>query len=129
MNIYTFFSGIMLIILSASHAIYGSRTVFRDVFMLNIPEQIKTALFIPWHQLTLMLFVLGIAQILAAYKKRFACISALVLTFLLGNLAVFILLSYLRKDVVMLSSSIPQYVLFGILIVLTLLGIWRNYRR
>jgi hypothetical protein len=129
MNVFTFFSGIMFIIFSASHAIYGIRTVFRDVFLLNIPVQLKTSLFIPWHQLTFILLVLGIAQIVTAYNKRLKFISFLVLVILLGNLSLFLLLSYLRKDMVVLSSSIPQYVLFGILIILTILGIWKHRGR
>jgi hypothetical protein len=128
MNIYTFFSGIMLIILSASHAIFGIRSIFKDVFLLNIPENMKTSLFIPWHQLTFMLFALGIAQILTAYNRKLRSISSLVLCILLGNLGVFFLLSWIRKDWLVITSSIPQYVLFGILIILTILGMWRHRR-
>jgi hypothetical protein len=126
MNVYTFFSGVFLILLSAAHAIFGVRTAFKDVFLLDIPEHIKTSLFIPWHQLTFMLFALGIAQIITAHNKRLRVISSLVLIILLGHVAVFFLLAYIRKDWVLLSSSILQYVLFAILIVLTVLGIWKH---
>ncbi len=128
MNVYTFFSGILLIILSAAHGIYGARSVFKDVFLLNIPEHIKTIVFIPWHQMTFILFAFGVAQVLAAYHKKLKHISLLILIIIVGNLGTFFLISYLRKDFVVLSTSIVQYVLFGILIILTILGIWKHRR-
>jgi hypothetical protein len=128
MNMYTFFSGIFLIILSASHVIYGIRAVFRDVFLLDIPEHVKTSLFIPWHELTFILFALGIAQIVVAYRKSLKSISVLILIILFGYEALFFMLSYARKDWFVLSSSIPQQVLIGILIILTIIGILKQHR-
>ena len=123
MNIYLLLSGVFLIALSVVHAIFGEINVFRTIARSDLEAQTKTSVYVPWHQLTFILLLAGTIQIVAAFSGEYGIISVFVLIIVIGNLVVFLGISIFQKSWLTLRSSVPQYVLFAVIITLSVLGL------
>ncbi len=125
-NFYFLLAGIFLIFFSAVHAVFGELTVFRPIFQTNIDSLLKISVYIPWHQLTFVLLLSGIVQLAAAFRPRLKALPPFILAILLGNIVIFVAIAVFQRNWYVLQNSIPQYVLFAIILVFTVLGIRRH---
>ena len=116
-------AGLLLFLLSFAHATCGEKKIFKQLNTTDMGKGTFLSLYIPWHQLTYILSLSGIGIILAAFKNEFLPLSYFILALILGNLLVFTLLCIIRKEIGLISQSIPQYFLFILLILLLTGGI------
>jgi len=123
MNIYLFLSGLFLIALSAIHAVFGEINVFRAISQSDLDAIIQTSVYVPWHQLTFILLLSGAAQVFVSFNKKYRVLSLFVLIVVVGNLLIFLGISAFQKNWFILQNSVPQYILFAIVIVLLAVGI------
>ena len=123
MNIYLFISGVLLVLLSFAHAIFGEINVFRVVMDSNLSELIKTSVYVPWHQISFVLLFSGVANIYISFKTKLYQISSFILIVVIGNLLTFLFISTMRLDWEVLRQSLFQIAVFALLIVLILVGI------
>ncbi len=123
MNVYLFLSGVFLIALSVIHAVFGEINVFGAILQSDLEAIIKTSVYVPWHQLTFILLLSGAAQVFVSFNKKYRVLSLFVLIVVVGNLFIFLGISALQKNWVILQNSVPQYILFALVIVLLVLGI------
>src|SRR5271157_4551149 len=126
MNLYLLIAGIFLIFLSIVHAVFGELTVFQPIFQSNLNSLLKISVYVPWHQLTLVLLLSGISQVIAAFRQKQRTISTFILAIVVGNLSVFLGISIIESNWAVLENSIPQYVLFAIILVFMILGIRKH---
>jgi hypothetical protein len=128
MNHFYLAAGILSLILSAAHAIWGQSQVMPDLNSSNAAQLTKIAAFIVWHQITGMLFVSGIALITFAIKRTISgakIAAALILCLVVMNFAIFIITGAVWMPE-LLTQSVPQHVMFTGLIVLLIMGLRRQ---
>ena len=123
MNIYLFISGVLLVLLSFAHALFGEISVFRLIMASDLSEILKTSVYVPWHQLTFILLFSGAGNIYISFKTKLYQISAFIAIVVIGNLLTFLLISVIRKNWGLLQQSIVQVVVSALLIALMIAGI------
>lgn len=123
MNIYLFISGVLLVLLSFAHALFGEISVFRLIMASDLSEILKTSVYVPWHQLTFILMFSGAANIYISFKTKLYQISAFIAIVVIGNLLTFLLISVIRKNWGLLQQSIVQVIVLALLIALMIAGI------
>lgn len=120
LNFYFAAAGLLLFLLSFTHALWGERRIFNR---LNISRREFLSLYVPWHQMTYILFLSGVGMILAALENGLLPLSYFVLALNLGNILVFTIVSLVRKETALIWQSVPQYLLFALLIIVLTAGI------
>jgi hypothetical protein len=123
MNIYCLLAGIFLILFSVVHAVFGELTVFPPVFQTDMNAILKISVYIPWHQLTFVLPLSGVVEVFAAFRRNLRAMSPFILAIILGNIIVFLSVAMLQLNWAVLRNSIPQYMLFAIILVFMVLSI------
>lgn len=123
MNGFYIFAGLLLILLSVAHLIWGERRLFNLVSPDAIGQENYISLYIPWHQITFVLFASGVGMILAAVSDELAYLPYFILAIVAGNFAVFILICIVKRYTELFRKTIPQTILFLLLIVVIVLGI------
>ncbi|MBC8401607.1 MAG: hypothetical protein H8E14_08980 [Candidatus Marinimicrobia bacterium] len=84
------------------------------------------SVYVPWHQLTWILALIAFFLFLAAFwKEGLTSLVIFILLVLIGNLVIFTVLCWKRGKVKLITKSAPQYILFGLTIVLILIGLFQ----
>ncbi len=82
------------------------------------------SVYIPWHQLTGVLLLSGVALLLTAFQSSAPTfVPIFILALITSNMLVFFGLVIGKKQTQMFSQTLPQTLLFLLLIVLIILGI------
>jgi hypothetical protein len=126
MNIYLLISGVLLSLLSFAHVAWGNINVFKDVADSNLSQLGLISVYVPWYQVGYTLLLLGVSIIILTVLKKgesLKVFSIIVLVQLIGNLVVFVLVTLFKQQYDMFSQTLPQLVLYVVLIVLITLGI------
>jgi hypothetical protein len=123
MNGYFLLAGLLLILLSVAHIIWGEKRLFNVVTADVIGQENFVSLYIPWHQGTFVLFASGVGMFLAASLDELVYLPYFVLVIVIGNLAIFILSCVVKRYTELFRRTVPQTVLFLLLIALIILGI------
>lgn len=116
MNVYFLAAGGLLILLALAHATWGEGQVFNR---FSLAPDLKMSVYVPWHQMTYVLFVCGVALLLAPGDSA---LPYFILALVAGNFAVFVAVCVLKKQTHLFSQSLPQMALFFVLINLLVLG-------
>jgi hypothetical protein len=126
MNIYLLISGVLLSLLSFAHVAWGNINVLKEAADSNLSQLGIISVYVPWYQVGYALLLLGVSIIiLTALKKGEALkvFSIIVLAQLIGNLVIFVLVTLSKQQYDTFSQTLPQLVLYIVLIVLISLGI------
>ena len=123
MNTFYLIAGLMLILLSLAYALWGERKLFNLLTPNVVSQETIVSLYVPWHQVTFLLFSSGLALLLSAFRDELAYLPYFVLTIIIGNFAIFILICILKRQTELFGKTLPQTILFSLLIILILLGI------
>jgi len=123
--ILTYF-GLLATLMSVTHALWGEKFLIPDLKKSSELNALpKVGLYIPWHQITNTLLMSGPALLIISFNDTIQGINilGLFIGFLIaGNFAVFILIS-LFKYRALFGQSIPQLIVFTLIIILIILGI------
>jgi hypothetical protein len=120
---YFLVAGLLLALLSVAHAVWGERRVFNVLTPTSTDAETYLSVYVPWHQLTGVLLLSGVALVLAAFQSALAVIPVFILALIAANLLVFFALVIGKRQTQIFARTLPQTVLFLLLIVLIILGI------
>ncbi len=124
MNGYFLIAGLLLVLLSVAHAIWGERRVFTILTPKTTDAETYLSVYVPWHQLTGVLLLSGVALLLTAFQSSAPTfVPIFILAIITSNMLVFFGLVIGKKQTQMFARTLPQTVLFLLLIVLIILGI------
>ena len=125
MNIYFLIAGILCVLLSIAHAIWGERIILKEMRSSNLGDESQTGFLITWYQISGVLLTSGVAFIIMStiINQDLIRFTALALLAIIGlNFTIFLFLSAWKYKP-LLKGSIPQLIMFSALIVLILLGV------
>jgi len=124
MNGYFLVAGLLLALLSIAHAIWGERRVFTVLTPHTTDAETYLSVYVPWHQLTGVLLLSGVALLLTALQSSSpTLVPKFILALIISNMLVFFGLVIGKKQTQMFARTLPQTVLFLLLMVLIILGI------
>lgn len=127
MNIYFLLSALLLLLLTFAHAWWGEQKVFPKIKKFDLTASTYLSVYVPWHQLTCILALSAFFLFLAAFwKEGLTSLVIFILLILIGNLAIFTALALKRGEFKLITKSVPQYLLFGLTIVLILMGLFQG---
>ena len=125
MNFFFLTGGVLAIILAVTHGMWGEKQIIPDLKKSGLPDLARIGFHISWHQVGMVLLVSGISLAVIAFfnsctgSKTGAIIIACLT---IANFMVFLVLSFIHRKA-LLGESIPQIILFVVLIALILCGI------
>lgn len=123
MNGYFLVASLLVALLSVAHALWGERRVF-NVLTPNVTDaETYLSVYVPWHQLTGVLLLSGIALLLAAFQSALVFVPVFILALITSNMIVFFALVIGKRQTQIFARTLPQTVFFLLLIVLIILGI------
>ena len=127
MNIFYLSAGLLTTLMSVAHAFWGEKVLIPDLKRSSdLTELPKVGLYIPWHQITNLLLMTGLALVIISLNDSVQGIDILGLftVFLIaGNFTVFILISFFKYRA-LFHQSLPQLIVFTLMIILITLGIF-----
>lgn len=125
MNLFYLIGGLICLFLAVAHALWGEKEISSELKESNLSELTKAGFYISYHQITITLLVNGIALVIISIFDTVVGIdflAILVIGIIIGNISVFILIS-LTNYRSTFKQTIPQTIIFGILVILIILGI------
>ncbi|SFM29648.1 hypothetical protein [Methanolobus profundi] len=117
MNIYLLLSGILLICLCILHIVFGERNYFQK------KEQRSIAGYVPYHQMSVVLLLQGLGSAYSAFYFNYI-LPVFILMMVTCGLVVFVAICIKETETETIKASAPQFILFGIVIILLILGIY-----
>jgi len=127
MNYNYLISGTLAIILSIAHSVWGEKTIIPDLKKANLQELTIAGFYISWYQINITLLVSGIGLILLSFSDSIEYVKTTVIfisAIMLCNFLVFLIISAAKHKAIF-ARTIPQTVLFIIMIVMMVLGTLR----
>ncbi|MHA2292829.1 MAG: hypothetical protein ACXACK_11735 [Candidatus Hodarchaeales archaeon] len=125
-NISYMTAGFLTTLMTVAHAFWGEKFIIPDLKQTSeLKEVSKIGLYIPWHQITNTLLMSGLALLIISFNDTIQGIDILGMFIgfvIAGNYVVFILIS-LVKDPALMGQSIPQLIIFTLMIILIILGV------
>lgn len=123
MNAYFLIAGLLLLLLSAAHALWGERRVFTVLTPSSTDAETYMSTYVPWHQLTGLLFLAAIALLGSAFLPEPGLLPIFILAVITSNLLIFFGLIMVKRQQQMFARTLPQTVLFLLLVALIVMGI------
>lgn len=125
MNYFYLAAGAISIFLSAAHLIWGNSTIIKELKKTKCSPLCSTGFLISWNQVAMVLFLNGLAFVAAGIftstvEIMYIPYFALIITLL--NFITF-LATALLKDKSVFALTMPQNIIFIIMITLIILGI------
>ena len=125
MNIYFLLAALLLLLLAFAHARWGEKKVF-PLIKEQFTGETFLSVYVPWHQLTWILALSGLFMFLASiWQQGLASVAVFVLLLNIGNLVIFTILCWKQGEIKLITKSVPQYLLFGAVIILILIGLFK----
>ncbi|TQD25884.1 hypothetical protein [Methanolobus vulcani] len=119
MNLLIAASGFLLIALCILHIVYGEKKYF------NTKEKRSIAGYVPYHQISVLMFLEGTGMIYSGFNFNLQ-LSVFILLLILTSLSTFVVICIKENEAEVIKASMPQFILFGIVILLIFLGISRE---
>ena len=126
MNMYFLLAGILAAIIGIVHAYWGEKNMAPELNASDMSSFTKIAWYIPYHQITWVLLVSGIALMgIGVFDtvEGVKNIGMLIEAVTVGNFAVFLIIGA-SKDSSVITKSVPQLILFTVLMILLTLGVF-----
>ncbi|MCZ4271056.1 hypothetical protein [Maritalea porphyrae] len=112
---------------TALHLIVGTPELMQPIYTSNTPAVSKATAQVMWNGIALLCVVSGGVLLYASIKPKIAVeISAAVILIFVGMTALFVLTGLSQFGEI---SSLPQWQFFGLLPLLTIIGLVRNRAR
>ncbi len=90
MNVYFLVAGLLLALLSVAHAVWGERRVFTVLTPNTTDAETYLSVYLPWHQLTSVLLLSGVALLLTALQPSVpTLVPVFILALIASNMLVF----------------------------------------
>ena len=124
MNWFYLLAGLLTLLMSAAHAYWGEKNLVPELNSSNLSDLSKVGFYIPWHQITNVLLLSGLALVMGSFLSSIPGIDILAIFITLivaGNFLIFIVIS-LKKYRPIIGQSIPQFIFFSLIILLSILG-------
>jgi hypothetical protein len=133
LNEYALTAGLLLLFMAVAHAIYGETVVFNDLRFLNFDRALFATVYVPWHQMSVVLLVSSFGLIFSSFKGEHRSIQAFVLFVALSNIVILIIAivngsGLHAEDTIMIFQVWPQFIFFLVLVLLIILGIRKKER-
>jgi hypothetical protein len=116
LNLLIVTSGLLLIALCILHIVFGEKNYF------NTKEKRSIAGYVPYHQISVVMFLEGAGMIYSGFNFNLK-LSVFILILILTSLTTFVVICIKENESGVIKTSIPQFILFGIVILLIVLGI------
>lgn len=113
MNIFFLAAALLMLFLSAAHAAWGETRLFKVLTPALVDGETFVSLYVPWHQITYLLAVSGLALLWCGFQDNPGSLPLFVFAVVIGNFSIFILICLVKR----------QTALFLLLIALISLGI------
>jgi len=110
-------------LLSIAHALWGERKIFNTLTTNPMSRETLVSLYVPWHQLSYVLALSGIGLMLSAFRVELAYLPYFIVAVVIGNFATFIVICMVKKQTELFGKTLPQTILFSLLIILIIVGI------
>ena len=126
MNLYYLLGGILATVISVTHAFWGEKNLSPELYNSNLSEFSKGGIYISYHQITWTLLASGLTLIMISQNDKIPGIdyvAMLIDAITIGNFSVFFVIGAL-KNRELITLSVPQIILFVVLISLISLGIY-----
>lgn len=128
LNEYGLAAGLLLLLMAVAHAVYGEAVVFNDLQFMAFDRALFTTIYMPWHQMSLVLVICALGLIISSVRSGHKSIQTFVLLLVLSNLGI---LSYalLRgapfasANTLLIFQVWPQFFFFVVLVLLIVLGL------
>ena len=123
---YFLLAGILAAIIGIVHAYWGEKNMAPELNASDMSSFTKIAWYIPYHQITWVLLVSGIALMgIGVFDtvEGVKNIGMLIEAVTVGNFAVFLMIGA-SKDSSVITKSVPQLILFTVLMILLTLGVF-----
>jgi succinate dehydrogenase hydrophobic anchor subunit len=108
-------SGLLLVALCILHIVFGEKNYF------NTKEKRGIAGYVPYHQISVVMFLEGVGMIYSAINFNMQ-IPVFILLLILASLTTFVVIGIKEKEEETIKDSMPQLILFGIVLLLIVLG-------
>ena len=123
MNLFFLIAALLVLLLSFAHAFWGETRIFNVFTPDRVDAETHISLYVPWHQITYVLLASGIGLLLAAVSPDLRAVAAFIVAVIIGNFAVFVAILIVKKQTQMFAQTLPQTILFLLLIGLIVLGL------
>ncbi len=70
MNVYYLLAGLLVIFLAVAHAFWGEKRIFDLLKPDDMDDELRISLYVPWHQISYLLFLSGIMLLLSAFSDE-----------------------------------------------------------
>ena len=119
LNLLIAASGLLLIALCILHVVFGEKNYF------NTKEKRSIAGYVPYHQISVVMFLEGAGMIYSAFDLNLQ-LSVFILFLILASLTTFVVICIKENEAEVIKASMPQFILFGFVILFIVLGISRE---
>jgi hypothetical protein len=131
LNEYGLTAGLLLLFMAIAHAIYGETVVFTDLQFMTFDRNLFTTVYVPWHQMSLVLIISAIGLIISSFRKEHKSIHAFVLLLIFSNLVILSIAlingsSFGSVNTLLVFQTWPQFFFFLILTLLITLGLFKK---
>jgi hypothetical protein len=131
LNEYGLTAGFLLLFMAIAHAIYGETVVFTDLQFMTFDRTLFTVIYVPWHQMSLVLVISAVGLIISSFNAAHKSIPAFVLLLIFSNLliltiAIFRGSSLGNTNTLLIFQTWPQFFFFLVLTLLITLGLLKK---
>jgi hypothetical protein len=131
LNEYGLTAGLLLLFMAIAHAIYGETVVFTDLQFMSFERSLFTTVYVPWHQMSLVLIISAIGLIVSSFRKEHKSIQAFVLFLIFSNVVILTIAvvngsSFGNANTLLVFQTWPQLFFFLILTLLVTLGLLKK---
>jgi hypothetical protein len=128
LNEYGLTAGLLLLFMAIAHAVYGEEVVFNDLQFMAFDRALFTTIYVPWHQMSLVLVICAIGLIISSFRTEHKSIQAFVLLLVLSNLAILSVallrgVAFSSANTLLIFQAWPQFFFFLVLVLLIVLGL------
>jgi len=132
LNEYGLTAGLLLLFMAIAHAIYGETVVFTDLQFMNLDRVLFTMIYVPWHQMSLVLIISAAGLIVSAFRQEHKSIQAFVLLLIFSNLVILLIAifngtSFGNANTLLIFQTWPQFFFFLVLTLLITLGLKKRH--
>ena len=131
LNEYGLTAGLLLLFMAIAHAIYGETVVFTDLRFMSFDRSLFATIYVPWHQMSLVLIISAIGLIISSFRREYKSIHAFVLLLIFSHLVIYIIAilngtSFGNASTLFVFQTWPQFFFFFVLTLLITLGLFKK---
>jgi len=131
LNEYGLTAGLLLLLMAIAHAIYGETVVFTDLQFMSFDRHLFTTVYVPWHQMSLVLVISAMGLIISSFRREHKSIYTFVLFLIFGHLIIYCIAivngaSLDNVNTLLIFQTWPQFFFFFVLTLLIAIGLFKK---